>query len=936
MKSNLSLLLFVSSTLLCTTANRAAVPVITDPAATSLGIIKGADPGEGLDLDGRFVYALSFGADPAQSWQVRDAKFMGLITDEVPGARLDALTTIPNWYHVEYGDSPDDDNLEAATSSIRFSTEAVVTLTLSNLKVGATYKLQLMFGEQCCNRGFNVLVDGAIIVKDFNPGVQQEGINIGNQEALITHTLVATKSTLEIKLDGPSASPDYIDHNAIFNALTVEEIATAGDSDGDGLADAWEQLYFKNLAQTASGDPDGDGLTNAEELAAGTDPTKADTDADGLTDFQEVKTYKTNPTNADTDNDGLTDQAEIATYKTNPLKADSDGDRLNDGTEVNIAKTDPNKADTDGDGVNDFDELRLMTDPTKKESVSRTTSLGAFTGADPGEGLDLQGKFIYAFSVGTENAAGQIGDANFTGETVDGVTIEQATAMIETFYVANFGDGANDTALARAVASIRHGGGGIKIRLDNLVVGASYKLQLLFGEGCCARGFDVWIDGHQKVDEFAPFVYQGGMNNQGLATNHAAVVTYSFIPNKTSIDIETVGGTVTTPGYSDHNPIINAVTLEEVAPKTDTDGDGLPDEWERFHFGSLSQNATGDPDSDGLTNLEEFNAGTDPNLADTDGDGLKDGEEVKTTKTDPTKVDSDGDGLSDGAEVTLYKLDPSNADTDGDGLPDGMEVITSGPLTKITNVVVQPFTGGDPGEGLDLQGNFRYAFNVSSAGAAGKAGDADFTADTAPGITVTAPSDLPRWDVPEYGDSAADGVIEKVTQSIRYGGTVQVLLSDLVPGSTYRLQLLFFEQCCAGRGFNIYVDGELLTADFSPPNTQGGVNNLAAGAVVAADIETQRDKMSIILTINGRTDPALTDPNAILDGLTLETLKQGPVQAKPTLTLTRAANGQVTITTDGTLQSADTVNGTYVNLPNKTITLDPQSGGQQKYYRGSR
>src|SRR5204862_1766211 len=127
-----------------------------------------------------------------------------------------------------------------------------------------------------------------------------------------------------------------------------------------------------------------------------------------------------------------------------------------------------------------------------------------------------------------------------------------------------------------------------------------------------------------------------------------------------------------------------------------------------------------------------------------------------------------------------YKTDPLKADTDGDGINDGTEVsLGTDPLktelpTVLTNIVIQAFTGGDPGEGLDLQGTFKYAVNVSSAGAAGKAGDADFTADNVPGVTVIAPNNIPNWDTPAYGDTAADDVIEKVMQSIRYGSTVKI------------------------------------------------------------------------------------------------------------------------------------------------------------------
>jgi YD repeat-containing protein len=44
----------------------------------------------------------------------------------------------------------------------------------------------------------------------------------------------------------------------------------------------------------------------------------------------------------------------------------------------------------------------------------------------------------------------------------------------------------------------------------------------------------------------------------------------------------------------------------------DTDRDGMDDSWETTHFGNLTRNGAGDLDSDGLTDLAEFMAGTNP------------------------------------------------------------------------------------------------------------------------------------------------------------------------------------------------------------------------------------------------------------------------------------------------------------------------------------
>jgi len=71
----------------------------------------------------------------------------------------------------------------------------------------------------------------------------------------------------------------------------------------------------------------------------------------------------------------------------------------------------------------------------------------------------------------------------------------------------------------------------------------------------------------------------------------------------------------------------------------DEDLDGMADHWEIAYFGDLSHDGTGDSDSDGLTDLEEFQNKTYPTNPDSDGDGFKDGDEV-AAGTDPNDPQS--------------------------------------------------------------------------------------------------------------------------------------------------------------------------------------------------------------------------------------------------------------------------------------------------------
>ncbi len=110
-----------------------------------------------------------------------------------------------------------------------------------------------------------------------------------------------------------------------------------------------------------------------------------------------------------------------------------------------------------------------------------------------------------------------------------------------------------------------------------------------------------------------------------------------------------------------------------------------------------------DDDLDRLSNYIEDNYwGTDPNVADTDGDGYLDGDEVdywELRGVDPLSdfdgdtfpnlldYDSDDDTMSDGDEIDIWGSDPIDLDSDDDGLPDEDEVNTYGthPAKKDTD-----------------------------------------------------------------------------------------------------------------------------------------------------------------------------------------------------------------------------------------------------------
>ncbi len=149
----------------------------------------------------------------------------------------------------------------------------------------------------------------------------------------------------------------------------------------------------------------------------------------------------------------------------------------------------------------------------------------------------------------------------------------------------------------------------------------------------------------------------------------------------------------------------------------DSDGDGLPDSFELANTSPPSTTALIPSDDlenggagDGLTNLQEYNLGTDPDNPDTDGDGLDDGPETQGVgsrpPTNPTMIDTDNDGLNDGVESnsgtfvdnTDTGTNPTLNDTDGDGLTDNVETNT-GLFLSTSNTGTSPLETDSDNDG---------------------------------------------------------------------------------------------------------------------------------------------------------------------------------------------------------------------------------------------
>jgi len=237
-----------------------------------------------------------------------------------------------------------------------------------------------------------------------------------------------------------------------------------------------------------------------------------------------------------------------------------------------------------------------------------------------------------------------------------------------------------------------------------------------------------------------------------------------------------------------------------------------------------------DMDNDGLTNLQEFEYGTNPFCIDTDGDGLTDYEEIFIYGTDPLNPDTDGDGLPDGLEI-FYGMDPNKPDTLGDGKLDGDRVFAVTQTSEDWNVgdVVKPLLD------IQLQGKYIASLTINKVPESdvflcplipGYIGNAyDFNVDTSfTSATLTFEFDAALLNNPDfvpaiYYWNAEIQLLEELPDQIIDGNKVSATITHF---SSYIL-------------LNKVPFDKVWEAEIRPPNYGGGAGTKPLDIVFSID-----------------------------------------------------------------------------------------------------
>ncbi len=335
------------------------------------------------------------------------------------------------------------------------------------------------------------------------------------------------------------------------------------DLDNDLMRDSWEITNGLNPDDGADAllDPDGDGLSNLEEHDAYTDPNNRDSDADWVIDGAEVNIHSTNPNSVDTDGDGVTDFGELfAGTPAGTYNIDADNDGMPAPWELANGFDPDNPADAltnaDTDGLNNLQEYQNETDPRNADSDADwlRDDIEVNTYFSNPNDIDSDGDGLLDFN------EAYLGLSPIQKDT-DGDGMEDKWEL---------DNGLDPLDPADATADADADG------LDNLG-------EFQFDTDPNYRDSDGdWLpDGTE--------VYVSGTDPQNPDTDADGELDFS----------ELWGGT---------DPLL-------FWNLTDTDGDGISDDWEAANELDAGNGADGNADADGDTfsNYEEFRLGSNPN-----------------------------------------------------------------------------------------------------------------------------------------------------------------------------------------------------------------------------------------------------------------------------------------------------------------------------------
>lgn len=394
----------------------------------------------------------------------------------------------------------------------------------------------------------------------------------------------------------------------------------SGDTDLDGLPDAWElsfagitnltmldgNRYAKAGSGAGSGDYDGDGLSDYQEYNGGsgsTDPTKIDTDGDGFSDLLE-RSEGTNPNDPASGpsaklahrygfNAGAIDVVGTADLSLKGTAAVTNGvlDLPGGTANSNNAYAQLGSLAEIAGTMQGAYALSIETWFRQDTAQNWAKLLMAGKGSD-GNYLDITPRRSVNGNVSSASFNTGSGESTAIGGPA-GAPVVNGTK----YYAAAIWNPLTD------LLTLRIGPVGGALSTYTTPLGGKKLTQLLVNEfrvGAAVQFTDPDFDG--QIDELR--IWKGVLSNAQITTNFAA---------------------------------------GPVQPAGDADGDGLPDEWEMSFAGITTLRDLGpamDYDGDGLLDTQERTAGSSPVDSDTDDDGFTDLAEVNagTNPADPNSA----------------------------------------------------------------------------------------------------------------------------------------------------------------------------------------------------------------------------------------------------------------------------------------------------------